>query len=247
VVEDDCTAFIVPDHRAGGAGYYGQTWDMHDSATKFVVLLRVRPDDGPAALVFTTCGALGQMGMNELGVCVGINNLTANDGVPGVTWPQVVRQALLQESAAAARDAVLNADLAGGHSFLIFDAAGDGYSIEAMPSVRIVDTLDGSALCHTNHVLHDETLAVQGYRSPLIMDSSIRRLDVANKLLDRDDIDFDDLVALTREPTAVCQVSTDPYHIESSGAVIMRPRSKEFWACWGLPSLNEYEHIPFPG
>ena len=100
VVEDDCTAFIVPDHRAGGAGFYGQTWDMHDTATEHVVLLRVAPTEGPSALVFTTVGALGQIGMNELGVCLGINNLTATDGVAGVTWPQVVRSALLESLAA---------------------------------------------------------------------------------------------------------------------------------------------------
>ena len=78
-IEDDCTAFIVPDHRADGAGFYGQTWDMHDTATDYVVLLRTDPVDKPAALVFTTTGALGQIGMNELGVCVGINNLTATE------------------------------------------------------------------------------------------------------------------------------------------------------------------------
>ena len=32
VVEDDCTAVIVPDHRADGAGFYAQTWDMHRTA-----------------------------------------------------------------------------------------------------------------------------------------------------------------------------------------------------------------------
>jgi hypothetical protein len=26
----------------------------------------------------------------------------------------------------------------------------------------------------------------------------------------------------------------------------MRPRTREFWACWGLPSHNEFEKIGFP-
>ena len=47
VVEDDCTAFVVPDARADGAGFYAQTWDMHDSATEHVVLLRPAPTTGP--------------------------------------------------------------------------------------------------------------------------------------------------------------------------------------------------------
>jgi len=244
-IEDDCTAFIVPDHRAAGAGFYGQTWDMHDSATDYVVLLRTRPDDAPAALVFSTTGCLGQIGMNELGVCVGINNLTAADGGIGVTWPSVVREALHQDSAAAARDVILGADLAGGHNFMLFDADGDGYNIEAMPTARPVTGLEGDALTHTNHTTFPETQAVQGQRSDALQASSHFRLETADKELDREDITVADLMALTAG--AVCQVSSEPSHIESSGATIMRPRTREFWACWGLPSENDYEPIDFAG
>ncbi len=248
VMEDDCTAFIVPDSMAGGAGFYGQTWDMHDTATEYVVLLRLAPDDAPNAVVFTTTGALGQIGMNELGVCVGINNLTAADGKPGVTWPQVVRHALTMESAAEAKDAILEADLAGGHNFLVFDANDDGYSIEAMPTARPMVQLNGSALVHTNHTVHPESTAVQGDRSPMLMDSSQLRLDTASKILGDSggDLTVEDLMELTREPTAVCQVSVEPYHVESSGAAIMRPQTLDFWACWGLPSHNEFTSVGLP-
>jgi isopenicillin-N N-acyltransferase like protein len=109
--EDDCTAFVVPPSRtADGRGLLGQTWDMHDLATDHVVLLDLRPDDAPAALVFTTTGCLGQLGVNELGVAVGINNLTAADGRVGVTWPTVVRDVLERGGAAEARDVVMDAD-----------------------------------------------------------------------------------------------------------------------------------------
>ena len=56
-------------------------------------------------------------------------------------------------------------------------------------------------------------------------------------------IEVEDLMALTRE--GVCQVAKPPYHIESSGAAIMRPRTKEFWAVWGLPSVNDYQRVEF--
>lgn len=243
VMEDDCTAFIVPDERADGAGFFGQTWDMHDSATDYVVLLRTRPTDAPAALVFTTTGCLGQIGMNELGVCVGINNLTAADGGIGVTWPSVVRAALQQETAAAARDVILGADLAGGHNFMTFDADGDGYNIEAMPTVRPVTALRGTALTHTNHTTTPETVAVEGVRADALQASSRFRLDTADAALAGDDITIDDLIALTAGD--VCQISAAPSHIESSGATIMRPRTREFWACWGLPRDNDYQRIDF--
>lgn len=243
--EDDCTAVLVPDGRADGAGLYAQTWDMHASATDHVVLLRLRPAGAPAALVFTITGCLGQLGMNEAGVCVGITNLSAADGRVGVTWPIVVRSALEQPTAAAALDVILAADLAGGHSYLAFDATGEGYYVEAMPTARPVARLGGSALVHTNHTLMPSAEAVQATRPVALQDSSIRRLTTAAELVDRDGITPDDLMGLTRDRT-ICQVAAAPHHIESSGGAVMRPKSRDFWAVWGLPAHNDYQHIPFP-
>ena len=245
VVADDCTAVIVPDHRGDGSGYLAQTWDMHASATDYVILLRIKPDDAPGALVFTTTGALGQIGMNELGVCVGINNLTAGDGTPGVVWTQVVRDALEQSSAGAARDAILRADLAGGHNFLVFDAEGVGYNIEAMPSARPVRAVAADPVVHTNHALADSTAEVEAPRPSDLDQNSRSRLNAARRQLDCEPVTEQDLMALTRD-SAVCQVAVDPYRVESSGAVVMRPKTKDFWAVWGLPAMNEFQHVELP-
>ncbi len=254
VIEDDCTAVIVPRNRGaagdesepgdGPHGLYGQTWDMHDTATDFVLLLRLTPDDAPASLVFTTTGCLGQIGMNELGVCVGINNLICTDGAPGVTWPSVVRAMLERESADDALNVLLSADLAGAHNYLIFDANGVGYSVEAMPTVRPFAKLDDEPLIHTNHVLDDEARTVEGKRDHALMASSAARLARAAELLAEGPIDEQRLFELTRDPEAICQVPFDPYRIESSGAAVMRPATGDFWACWGPPSDNDYQHIP---
>ena len=248
VLEDDCTAVIVPDHRAdGGAGFYAQTWDMHDAATDHVLLLRVTPDDGPPAVVFTTTGCLGQIGMNAEGVCVGINNLTANDGQPGVTWPSVVREVLTTSSAKEGLAAIERAELAGAHNFLVFDRNGDGYNIEAMPTVRPVTELADEAITHTNHTIDPAAGRVEGERPADLHQGSIRRLDTARELLDRDRITADDLMEMTRESGSICQVPTEPYFVETSGATVMRPRTLDFWAAWGPPTHNDYQHVPFPG
>ena len=245
VTEDDCTAFLVPDARCGGAGMVGQTWDMHDTATDHVVLARLRPDTGPGTLVFTTVGCLGQIGMNEAGVCVGINNLTGNDGRFGVTWPSVVREMLAQTTAAEALGVLLRADLAGAHSYLILDAEGRGYCVEAMPSTRPVQPLETEPLVHTNHVTDAEALAFEGERDGELMANSRRRLELAESLLSDTGgpVDPDRLMEVTREPTAICRWPDARYRVESSGAVIMRPRTGDFWACWGQPAENDYEHF----
>ena len=56
-------------------------------------------------------------------------------------------------------------------------------------------------------------------------------------------IDSDRLISLTRDEEAICRTATEPYHIESSGAAIMRPATLDFWACWGRPAENEYQLV----
>ena len=241
--EDDCTAVIVPDHLADGSGYLAQTWDMHDSATEHAFLLRVEPDTGPASLVFSTVGCLGQIGMNEAGIAIGINNLTASNGKPGVTWPFVVRKALNQTSIGDALGAILEADLAGAHNYLLFDSTGTGFNVEAMVGYRAVTKLEQQPLIHTNHALDEKAQASEATRPPDLLASSLARLARAETALAAENIDVDDLIALTRDPDAICRRSEPPHHTESSGAVIMRPKSGEMWACWGLPSENDFEEF----
>jgi len=245
VVEDDCTAVIVPDSRTADGGFFGQTWDMHDTATEHVLLLRLSPDDAPPAIVFTTTGCLGQIGMNAEGVCVGINNLSGLDGTRGVNWTSVVRGMLKTDTAANALELLLDADLAGAHNFLIFDRHGDGYNVEAMPSVRPVQPLEDAPIVHTNHTLDPAATKVQAQKHPDQMASSVDRLTKGRNLLAEGSIDEERLFDLTREPEAICQVSVEPFHVESSGAAIMRPSTGDFWACWGRPAENDYQHVSF--
>jgi isopenicillin-N N-acyltransferase-like protein len=181
--------------------------------------------------------------MNEAGVAVGINNLTAADGRVGVTWPFVVRKALQQERAIDAIRCVTGADLAGGHSFLVFDRTGAGAVVEAMPTSRHVFELGDAPLVHTNHCLVPETARVEGARPAALQDSSMERLADAETRLTGGTVTFDDLVALTRDERSICRFVAPPFDYESCGAAIMRPATGDFWACWGIPSQNDYEHF----
>ena len=245
VVEDDCTAVLIPDDRTDVGGFFAQTWDMHDTATDHVLLLRVQPADAPPAIVFTTTGCVGQIGMNAEGVCVGINNLSGLDGTRGVNWTSVVRCMLKTSDADQALQVLLDADLAGAHNFLIFDRHGVGHNVEAMPSVRAVTTLADTPIVHTNHTLDQATTAVQAEKHPVQMASSTARLHAGRTLLAEGIIDEKRLFGLTREPDAICQTATAPFHVESSGAAVMRPATGDFWACWGRPAENEFQHITF--
>jgi isopenicillin-N N-acyltransferase like protein len=244
--EDDCTAFLVPNSATtDGQAFIGQTWDMHDTATEFVIMLHLQPQDSPAALVFTTVGCLGQIGLNEHGIAVGINNLMGADGQIGVMWPFVVRKMLQQENIEDALACITEAKLAGAHNFVLMDKHGRGYNIEAMSTRYHITELetDGDAIVHTNHCTIPRNLEVAQEREPASQASSEARLNRGAELLQQRPITLDQLIALTRDPQAICVRPAPPKYIETCGAAIMRPATRDLWAVWGLPDENEYEHF----
>lgn len=245
--EDTCTGALVPPDAGGGEPWFAQTWDMHDTATPYIVMLRTKVTGKPAALVFTTVGCLGQIGMNEHGICVGINNLTAADGKVGVTWPFVVRKALAQTTIDDALACVTEADLAGGHNFFLLDRDGRGYDVEAMPTATHVIELGDEPVVHTNHCVAEVTQAVEGPRAPVRIASTENRYARAVELLGKRPIDEESLMALTRDEEAICERPEPPYLVMSCGATVMRPRTGDLWAVWGLPVENEYEHFTVRG
>jgi isopenicillin-N N-acyltransferase-like protein len=231
---DDCTAILTRSILA-------QTWDMHDSATEHVVMLDV--DDVVPSWVFTTVGCVAQIGMNAAGIAVGINNLAATDGRVGVTWPFVVRKVLQATTLEGARDAITQAPLAGGHNYLVLDAHGQGFNVEAMPTHAAFESLAAHPLVHANHCVVPEARAREAARSPSLLESSHARHARAVEL-SAGPLDAEALMAFTRDPT-ICRRSEAPYHVESSGAVVMSPGTRELWAVWGIPVDHAFERFTF--
>ncbi len=244
--EDSCTSVITTDAQSEGAGFLAQTWDMHASATPHVFMLDVVTNDDPQALVFTTHGTLGQIGMNTAGIAIGINNLAVTDGALGVTWPFVVRKALRQTTLDAAVGCIVEAPLAGGHNFMLFDAEGNGVSIEATPTTQYVQHLDTDPLVHTNHGLVPQTADVEAERPGSLVQSSADRFEQATELLEDQPHTIEKLMALFADGRSICRHRDPIFDYESSGAAVMRPATGDFWACWGVPSENKYERFSLP-
>ena len=242
VFEDTCTAVIVPNQAAAdGRGLIGQTWDMHDTAMPHVVLFRIEPDSGPAALVFSTVGCLGQIGMNEAGVAVGINNL-ASVGKVGVTWPFVVRKALQQHTLDDAVACIVDADLAGAHNYLVMDRTGVGVDVEAMPGVVHVTRTEGAPIIHTNHCLAETTMTVEAERPEETMTWSLDRLTYAKERMGAGRGGVATIQELLKEPEPIC-AGVPSHKVATCGAAVMRPATLEFWALWGNPVHNEFERF----
>ncbi len=244
---DNCTAFIVnPDATQAGQGFYGQTWDMHATATPYVIMLDGKPTNGLSFLTLTIIGCVGMIGMNEAGVTVGINNLMAQDGQIGVTWPFVIRKILAQDNIDDALACITEAQLAGAHNYLLVDAHGRGYNVEAMSTHYQIQEVTTGTLTHTNHCLDSQNCTVERERLPKSKASSAYRLNQANTLLNQKQVTLDDLFALTRfhgDEFGICTHPSAPFFVESCSAAIMRPATKEMWAVWGNPCQNEYRRF----
>jgi isopenicillin-N N-acyltransferase-like protein len=245
-----CTSFVVraPATR-DGRNYLGQTWDMHSSATPYVMLLDVQPAGGPALLTFTITGCVGMIGMNEHGICVGINNLLAANGRPGVHWVYVVRRMLAQRTVEEALAQLTGAPLSGAHNFTLLGPSAQGgyqgYNIEHMATHFHVTPVD-DVLAHTNHCAVADMVAIERQRKQLSLESTTTRQAQAERFFaaQRGQLDVAALMELTRYAEegqmSICAYARPDYDVETSGACIMSPETGQLWALWGTPRENEY-------
>ena len=99
---------------------------------------------------------------------------------------------------------------------------------------------------HTNHCVAPTTRAVERERDPAAVASSARRLARGAELLDRDGLDLEDLMAVTRDGEAICYRGAPPRFVATCGAVVARPADRAFWAVRGLPSEHPYVQVSLP-
>lgn len=142
-----CTSIAV------GTRALAQTMDIPSVHDGTQVALRLRPDDGPAAVVFSAAGMVGLNGANAAGVGVVVNSLaqlpSSRDGLP-VAF--VVRGILGRSTAAEAAAFVEAVQHAIGQHYLIGDGR-EAISLEAASGVRRVPVRGWYV--HANHPLAD--------------------------------------------------------------------------------------------
>jgi isopenicillin-N N-acyltransferase-like protein len=207
---DGCSVVFA---RTPAGPLAAQTWDMHASAAPFVIMLRVPDsDDQPGAWLLSLTGCLGMAGMNARGVALCINNLSATDAQIGVVWSALVRRALAQQDAAAARDLLMESPYGSGRHYLVADGQ-SAYAIETSGSRR--------SLVYS--VSPDHTPILRGRLDRV----ALRGPDDAWQLLGSHD----------GYPRSVCtHMNTPelPHGPATCAGIVMSPRSGELEACAGF-------------
>lgn len=240
---DGCSMFFA---ETPAGRILAQTWDMHATAIPYVMVLGVpESEDGPAARLLTVTGCLGMAGMNASRVAIAINNLYSTDATLGVVWPAMVRRALHQDSAAAARAVIMQSPIGSGHHYFVADRT-SGFGIEASGTRRKLiweyaqsGGGEPQAYCHTNHCLDGDvearskvpaastTFDRMGLLEKDLSNAAVRDLDDAWKRLGSDE----------GWPRSICtNMATPeaPHGAATCGAIAMNLDSGELWAQQGL-------------
>ncbi|MBA3452104.1 MAG: hypothetical protein H0T42_03285 [Deltaproteobacteria bacterium] len=216
-----------------------QTWDMHATAIPYVMVLRVPESPaGPAATLLSVTGCLGMAGMNTAKVGVAINNLFSTDATLGVVWPAMVRRALHERNAVAAREVIAASPIGSGHHYFVADRS-NAFAIETSGTRRKMVFAGGRTYCHTNHCLDSEIAERSKVPTTSTTHDRLKWLEVdlaRAQVRDLDDA-WRRLGSIDGWPRSICtNMSTpeQPHGTATCGAIAMNLDSGELWAQQGF-------------
>jgi isopenicillin-N N-acyltransferase-like protein len=245
-----CTTFAVPEEAGTGMTLIGQTYDLDYFRQQFGVVTRLHPQGKPRQLLFTLAGMVGCAGLNEAGIGVVINYLSARDLQPGKLHAVIVRQVLSSWNLSDAATAPVAGDRAGGSHYLLADDGGNVIGVETTARQHALFFADGRPYGHTNHYLSDALKPLEVIR-PTSIGSSISRYASLRRDLQRTDLDREALKELTRNhnsfPRSICahgQTHEEPDHRgRTVAAMVFSLSERTMEICRGCACEGEYQRI----
>jgi isopenicillin-N N-acyltransferase-like protein len=149
---DGCTAFAVGRRATGAGGFLlGQNQDQAPEMEAFGVVVRVRPDRGPPAVMATFGGLVGYPGLNGAGVAHFQNALANGVWRHGLPHYPLKRVLLEQETVEACLGVFDRAPLASCGNYVLGDGRGRLVDVEATPDGYEVLAPERDVVVHTNH------------------------------------------------------------------------------------------------
>ena len=251
----ECSAFAyVPAPGQPGSVILGQNWDWLLHAAQTLVVLEVRPDDGPDFVTVVEAGLLAKTGMNAAGLGLVTNALVteADTGEPGLPY-HVLLRAVLDCGTVTEALKVLQAGLrSSSANYLIAHASGAALDIEAAPGdfTRLYPLFpEDGVLLHTNHFLTPrlDPVDLSLWAMP---DSAVRlqRLQAATTARKHPPTldDFRPLLADHADyPNSICAHPDPADHPREQGAtiasVLMDLNARRLWLAAGHPCQVPYE------
>ena len=229
---------------ADGHWVVAQNWDTPHDVEGSQIVLRVRPDDAPEAVMFTYAGVIGYMGINRRGVCHVSSQLLSPDWRVGVTHYWVKRRFLELESVDACLDLVREVPISSSGSYVLGDRS-KAVVIEWLPSG--VSVREGDRLAHTNHILDPSLRHLERYLDAL-PDSPIR-LERLHQLMNGvSGSGTGDALATVKNmladhaghPAGICRHGGSQ-NLHTRASVIFEPSKATMHVAYGNPCMMPYQ------
>ena len=246
--EPSCTTFAVTGNRTvNGQTIVGQNVDLDAEVERFGVILKMKPDDAPAVMMYTSPGLVSYVGMNDAGLAVHGNLLVS----PGwrAAFPRyfLTRIMLEQSTVADALEAGLRPRRASSRNLIVGDASGDIANVEFTVDEASVQRSD-EELVHTNHYVAAELCDADSWRN---QSNSKHRLSRIQALMAShpDPLNVDDLQGFFRDhdghPGSICAHVQPEGTSKTVASLISEPAEGRMHASFGSPCENEYVTYAF--
>jgi isopenicillin-N N-acyltransferase like protein len=222
--------------RSAIGPFVAQNWDVPPERCETQVVLKLRPEEGGALLMFAPAGVIGYIGVNSMGFGLVTNQLYAPPQL-GLTGYFVMRRLLACHTVQEALAWLDDIEIGSASNYLLGDASGDIVDVEL--GSRKMGTVAGDRLWHTNHYLTGEMRCLDnGARS---LPNSHYRLERVSSLFG-DGGSYEEALAVLQDheghPTSVCRHGTD---MVTAASILIDLGRRSMLVCKGNPCVGKYE------
>ena len=149
----ECTTLsLLPPATEGGQVIAAQNWDFYRQLRDSMVILHVRQENKPNFVTVTEAGMIGGIGMNDRGIGILLNALTAEVSCQGIPLRTRMRAMLVSETLAEAYAQGSHKPTSVGH---LVATHKDGIAIAFEMDSNTLETIlpEDGVWVHTNHYL----------------------------------------------------------------------------------------------
>jgi isopenicillin-N N-acyltransferase-like protein len=253
-VMEGCTSFAASgDATADGKLITGQNLDHIEPWKDYMILLKMKPANGPGIMAVTAAGCLGLIGMNSAGISINLNLLRNKDSLEltgGVPTHVIVNKLFMSENIDKAIAAIASAEGRSAKNYLLAHGQEGIVNIETTTNDMEIQFPEKGVLTHANCFKTDRFKSTD--LAPLLVPDSYIRFPRLLQLMEQHygNISVDVMKQLLQDhvnyPNSICRHPDKkallPYAriMKTLISIISCPEERKAYIATGNPCENEY-------
>jgi len=249
-----CTSFAASGGIIDSGGIIsGQNFDVPLMVEEIMVLLKMKPIQGPEIMAIAPAGCLGLMGLNSAGISLNLNLIRNKDSLlptGGVPSHVILRKVLSSENIGEAIRIIASAERRSAKNYLLASDQGDVVDVEVTMNDLDVHYTERGILTHANH-FKTERFKSADLASVIVPDSYIRSYRLARMMEENlHTLSVDMMKEFLQDhnnyPNSICR-HPDPQAVLPIGkmmktvlSVINSPKERKAYIALGNPCQNEF-------